>query len=273
MNDESTMDEDMILPDDYVEETTIDTTEESENATEEPEQEEETAEPDEEAEVDEVNEDDNEKPKEEPKKLKVKYLHEEKYLTEDEAIPLIQKGMNHDRLQEQLNALKSDPRLTLFDTLAKENGMTGDQYLQVLNDNIKNNKIQVLAEEKGIDFDIAKELYEAKEAAKPKPKTQLQIEEETRQEKINRENEEFLAHYPNIKAEEIEKEVWEMVKSGDSLLTAYIKNENNKLNERIKILEQNKTNKQKAPVKGVTAHGSQEIAAEDDFLQGFNSIE
>jgi hypothetical protein len=44
------------------------------------------------------------------------------------------------------------------------------------------------------------------------------------------------------------------------------------LRSQLKVYKQNEENAKKAPVKSVTAHGSTETAAEDDFLRGFNSI-
>jgi hypothetical protein len=55
------------------------------------------------------------------------------------------------------------------------------------------------------------------------------------------------------------------------LTTAYVMQQNEELSLRIQMLQQKEKNKQKAPVSGVTTHGSQDPAGEDDFLAGFNS--
>lgn len=264
------MDEDMILPDDFVEaqpeETTETETEKKDETTEEVTETEQTSEEEETSEVEETQ-------KEEPKKLKVKYLHEEKELTEEEAIPLIQKGLNHDRILEQLNTLKADPRLTYFETLAKEQNMTTEQYIQSINDNIKSQKIQAIADSKGWDYDSAKEFYEAKEKATVAETANIQQQKEQEQQKakVEKENAEFLKVYPDVKVNDIPNEVWELVKEGLPLLSAYIKYENAQLQSKLKNLEQKQENKKKAIVRGVTNHGSQEIAVEDDFMTGFNS--
>jgi hypothetical protein len=44
--------------------------------------------------------------------------------------------------------------------------------------------------------------------------------------------------------------------------------ENSQLRTQLSTLKQNQSNAQKAPVGSVTAHGGNEIAAEDDFMRG-----
>jgi hypothetical protein len=48
--------------------------------------------------------------------------------------------------------------------------------------------------------------------------------------------------------------------------------QNKQLQNQIKVLKQNEENAKRAPIGGVSTHGSTEIASEDDFLAGFNSI-
>ena len=67
-----------------------------------------------------------------PAKFKVKFNHEEKELGYDEAVPLIQKGMNYDKLQERLQALESDPRLSYVEKQAERHGLTVTEYLQAV---------------------------------------------------------------------------------------------------------------------------------------------
>ena len=103
------MDEDMILPEGY--EATPSEEPQAENITTDTDNVEQVAEDTTEATdtTQEVQEQ-TEAAKEEARKLKIKFNHQEMELGEDEAIPYIQKGMNYDKLQEQLNSLKSDPR-------------------------------------------------------------------------------------------------------------------------------------------------------------------
>lgn len=63
----------------------------------------------------------------EPYKLKVKYNHEEMEIPENEAIPLIQKGLNYDKLQERLNSIQNDPRLSRYQNVEQVSKLLGYQ--------------------------------------------------------------------------------------------------------------------------------------------------
>jgi hypothetical protein len=51
-----------------------------------------------------------------------------------------------------------------------------------------------------------------------------------------------------------------------------MEHQNNQYKTQLQTLKQNESNAKKAPIGSVTAHGGNEIAGEDDFLAGFNSI-
>jgi hypothetical protein len=104
------MDEDMILPSDFEMpaevETVEDTTPTEETEVEAPETTEEEPEVQETGIID-------------PNfKLKIKYNSEEMELDADRARELAQKGMNYDKVQEKLQALETDPRLSFIEELA-----------------------------------------------------------------------------------------------------------------------------------------------------------
>jgi hypothetical protein len=83
----------------------------------------------------------------------------------------------------------------------------------------------------------------------------------------------FTSKFPDTKAEDIKPETWKEVDEGSSLVDAYTRQENKDLKAKLKVYEQNKSNKSKAPMgQGISTHGSDEVASEDDFMRGFNSI-
>ena len=82
----------------------------------------------------------------------------------------------------------------------------------------------------------------------------------------------FFLKFPDAKNEDITPETWIDYNEGHSLVEAYTRQENRELKAKLKVYTQNETNKLKAPGKGVTTHGSDEVASEDDFMAGFNSI-
>lgn len=257
------MDEDMILPDDF--EATPSEEPQAENIATDTDNVEQVAEDTTEATdtTEEVQEQ-----TEEARKLKIKFNHQEMELGEDEAIPYIQKGMNYDKLQEQLNSLKSDPRLSFVEELARDNNMTVEQYLNAVKESREQQRLNELIQS-NIPEEYARELLESRKFREELQSRQKAQEAES---KRNAEFQDFLETFPNIKAEEIPAEVWQLHQQGTPLKYAYMQHEHSKLQNEIKVLKQNQENKKKAPIGGVTAYGSTETVAEDDFLKGFNSI-
>ena len=99
------------------------------------------------------------------------------------------------------------------------------------------------------------------------------IDNQKKLEATNKGYADFIGEFPDVKSESITQETWEMVNNGMSLVDAYTRQESKELKAKLKIYTQNETNKTKAPIsKGITTHGSDEVASEDDFMAGFNSI-
>lgn len=202
----------------------------------------------------------------EPVKLKIKYNHQEIELGEDEAVPLIQKGMNYDKLQERLNATQADAeKYGKLKQLSELYGMQDDQLLEAL----YNQYYEATAQQNGLTAEQIRkdtELKQKEQALKQKEETLTKSEADKQM------YAKFLETFPNAKPADIKPETWQKVNSGMDLTTAYVLQQNEELQAKIKTMEQNIVNKEKAPVKGVTTHGSTEQAEEDDFLRGFNSI-
>jgi hypothetical protein len=261
------MDEDVILPDDF-EATPSEESEVSNNSTD-AETLEDTAEDTTEAEQStEEAQEQTEAAKEEARKLKIKYNHQDLELGEDEAVPLIQKGMNYDKLQEQLNSLKSDPRLSFVEELANENNMTVEQYLNAVKESREQQRLNELIQQ-NIPEDVAKEILESR-----KFREQLASEKKAKEMESRRaaEFQDFINTFEGVKAEDIPKEVWQLNSQGVPLKYAYMQHEYSKLQNEVKVLKQNNENKKKAPIGGVTAYGSKETVEDDPFMKGFNSI-
>jgi len=256
--------EDMILPDDFQADTTPEEVTET-LETQEPIESTEDTKP-----VEEVSEPVTEQPK-----IKVKYNHEEKELALDEAVPLVQKGMNYDKLQERLQQLETDPRLQFVEDMAQQFNMTVPEYLDAVKAQREEARIQELVEQ-GISQELAQEMLENR-----KFREQFESEKKAKAEeaKKNKEYDEFFEYYRQAngkdfdpKANEIPNSVWEATQNGIPLKFAYMQHENSQLKQQLQTLKQNESNKQKAPVGSVTAHGSTEVAGDDLFMQGFNSI-
>jgi hypothetical protein len=200
--------------------------------------------------------------------LRIKYNKEELELDEEKARELAQKGLNYDKVQERLQALESDPRLSLVEQLAKESNMTVEEWVQAVHQQREQARLNELIEQ-NIPEDIAKEMLENR---KFREQYESKQKEEQARAKQEAEYREFFQTFPDVKADQIPGEVWEAHQKGKSLVDAYTHYENKRLKEQLAVLKQNEENAKRAPVGSVTQHGTTEPAVEDDFLRGFNSI-
>lgn len=207
--------------------------------------------------------------------LKIKYNHEEKEIPIDEAIPLVQKGMNYDKLQERLQQFESDPRLSFVEELAKEQGMDVNEFIDSYRQWQEQEKLNQLVQQ-NIPQELAQEILENRKYRESQKQQEQQKQQEVQKQS---EAQEFFEYFKQANGREydpgsdkIPPEVFEMNAQGVPLKFAYMQHHNNQLQTQLKVLKQNKTNEEKAPIQGVTSHGSTEVAAEDDFLRGFNSI-
>jgi len=251
-------DDDVILPDDYGQEEqseqfeTVDTEEDTK-----PTEETESYEP----------------VTEEPQKIKIKYNHEEREIPVDEAQALVQKGMNYEKAVERARQEAKDAFIAEQGYVWNGNPITTEaDYKNALQEQELMQKYQ----NQNLPEEVISELIEGR-----KFREQLQSETKTKQEeeKANADFQEFFGFFReangrdyNPNNDKIPDQVWQTVSKGVPLKYAYMEHQNQELQGQVKVLKQNKQNEDKAPVQGITTHGSQETAIEDDFLRGFDSI-
>lgn len=206
----------------------------------------------------------------EPQKIKIKYNHEEQEIPLEEAILLAQKGMNYDKLQERLNSMQTDPRLSFVEELASENNMTVDEYLQAVKEQREQQRLNELIQQ-NIPEEIAKEIMESRKFRDEVKSKEKALQEEQQKKQWEENNQKmFKEAFPDVT--DIPQDVLEKYNQGLPLKYAYMEHAYNQAVQKLKIYEQNEKNNGKAPVGSVTSHGGQEIAPEDEFLRGFNSI-
>ena len=276
MNEE----EDMILPDDFVEDTPVDTEEE---VAEEVDTQEST--PAEEVIKTEANNaEEQEKALLSALKGKMQYDHKEvdiEGLTLDDIVNGYQKGLNYDRLQKKYD---DDESLKYLDTKAKELGYkTRNEYISAVQkyeeEQRKQEEERQISEmiNNGVPEDLARKIagldeYKKSLQAKEEELNKV-IEKQKTEEKEEAERIAFIQAYPDVKPEEIPEEVWKAVhEEGKSLLEAYTYEENKKLKQRLGQYEQNESNKATSVVKSVTGTGSVENEPVDAFIEGFDSV-
>lgn len=228
-------------------------------------------------ETEEVKEEVKEKPKEEnvePKEekvdepsqmVKVKYLKEEKEIPMEEAIKYAQIGMNEERLSNkykaELESLAETKRVV--SELAKLNNISESEALRSIADNIERAKLDQIKGDTDIPDEIAKELLEAREI-----KAQLKAKEQ--ESESNKQFTDFIQAYPDVKADSIPDEVWNINKQGVPLKYAYESYLLKQISTENKILKQNATNAAKADIPSTTENQGK-VEVKDDFLTGFDS--
>jgi hypothetical protein len=209
-------------------------------------------------------------------KFKVKFNHEEKELGYDEAVPLIQKGMNYDKLQERLSSLETDPRLAFVEQQAQKHNLSVPEYLQAVKAEEEKAHLNDLLQ-KNIPEDVAKEILEGRKDREDRKQKEADLAEK---EKNDIELSDFLAYFKeaNDRAfdpdkDTIPNEVWEANKNGKPLQFAYMEHYTKQLKSQLKVAKQNEENVKIATIGSVTSHGSTETAVVDDFTKGFDSVE
>ena len=167
--------------------------------------------------------------------------------------------MNHDRIIEKLTT--ANEKLDMFKEIAELHGMDDTQLLDAL----FNQYFENVADRDGIEPTQAKQKYEQSKQAK----TQKMLDK-------------FVSEFKDVKPEDIPDEVWNAVKNGEDLTSAYkshitqntlktkdsemaeLKSKIETLEKQLKVKEQNESTKKKAVVKPVNSLEEKE----DDFLSG-----
>lgn len=207
--------------------------------------------------------------KENPK-VKLKYNHEEKEYSLDEVVPLAQKGMNYDKIQNDLQSLKGSPVFAYVEKIAKANNMTADQVVDAWQKADEQAEINALAQRENVPYEIAERLYKNEQKTN-QLEQMFNTDRQTKaqQEKQNKEYEEFFREYKDIDPKSIPMEVVQYRnETGKSLTDSYRWYENKSLKERIQKLEQNEKNKSRNPVGPTSKYGTNDSV--DPVMIGFD---
>lgn len=163
----------------------------------------------------------------EVKTIKVKYNHEEMELPIDEAVKHIQKGMNYDKVFDQLEQLKGDKALKFLDAQAQKLGKTREQLVDLWDAELRQREVEQYAEENGYSPEVAKKLLEAeqikqREVEKERIANEKAIQEAEKTERNKKQLADFVEKNPSVKVEELPKEVLDdWLEQGIPLLKAY----------------------------------------------------
>lgn len=219
--------------------------------------------------------------KEEPEELfDLKFNKEIRKVSRQEVTELAQKGLNHDRILEQRDHLQQENAellkfkqdneaiIGLLDAAAQKSGTDRNTFLQSVRENayVSQGLSRDAAHERVLREDAEQRLSRTEKADAEKQQAQ-QGQELALQQDIER----FLKLYKDVDPNTIPKEVWDDVRNGETLVSAYGRYENRqlaesnrKLQESINALKQNEKNKQKS-IGSAKTEGKE--TAKDPFLE------
>lgn len=212
---------------------------------------------------------------------KVKYNGESvKVDSIDDLITNFQKGLNYDKKNEQYEALQNSKVEQYVSKKAKELGLTVDEYIEQVEE-YEAEQEKAREEERleemvnnGVPEDIAREVIATSQLRKQlqAKENELKEREEAQNAKHKEEQEyaDFIAAFPDVKAEDIPKEVYEAAQHSN-LTSAYkdwlIKDLQTKLS-----IQQTNSKNAKSAIGSVTESGpTKKNEPIDDFLAGFES--
>ena len=227
-----------------------------------------------------------EKPDEKPQEaaqeelFDLKFNKEIRQVNRQQVTELAQKGLNHDRILEQRDHLQQENAellkfkqdneaiIGLLDAAAQKSGTDRNTFLQSVRENayVSQGLSRDAAHERVLREDAEQRLSRTEKADAEKQQAQ-QGQELARQQDIER----FLKLYKDVDPNTIPKEVWDDVRNGETLVSAYGRYENRqlaesnrKLQESINALKQNEKNKQKS-IGSAKTEGKE--TAKDPFLE------
>lgn len=202
-------------------------------------------------------------------KIKIKYNHEEKELSIDEAAPYVQKGMHYDKIEGTVKEANK---------LAKEMGFTSmNEMISSMRENYINAKVQDLVDD-GVHEAVARKLVtddlkeaESRQAAEEADaEARRAADEQTRIAKARDEDvSAFVKAYPGVTV--LPEEVKAANANGIPLVVAYAQYQARQAQIELQQLKQNQNTASRAPVGGVTKHGGIGDQASDPFMDGFDS--
>lgn len=210
----------------------------------------------------------------------LKFNKEIRKVNRQEVTELAQKGLNHDRILEQRDHLQQENAellkfkqdneaiIGLLDAAARKSGTDRNTFLQSVRENayVSQGLSRDAAHERVLREDAEQRLSRTEKADAEKQQAQ-QGQELARQQDIER----FLKLYKDVDPNTIPKEVWDDVRNGETLVSAYGRYENRqlaesnrKLQESLNALKQNEKNKQKS-IGSAKTEGKE--TAKDPFLE------
>lgn len=212
---------------------------------------------------------------------KVKYNKEPvSFESIDDVVTNVQKGLNYDKLQEKFNNLENSKAMSYIKNKAAELGMSVDEYMDQV-ENYEKEQEKKREQEKleemisnGVPEDIAKEVVATSQLRKElqAEKNKLAKEQKEREEKESKDKEyaDFIKKFPDVKTEDIPKDVFlNAEQNGLTITEAYKEYLIDEQKKQIEILKKQNENKSSS-VGSTTEFGTHENKSTDPFLEGWD---
>lgn len=213
-------------------------------------------------------------------KGKIKYNKEEVEVDSiDNLIENYQKGLNYDKKLQELENLQNSRLEKYAKEKADALGITVDEYMDRVEKYEENqqreqeqNELNELVDS-GMPEALAKELIAGREQRRQLQKELNDIraerEADKKEKEKNQEYQNFLKEFPDVKPDDIPKEVFEEAENS-SLKESYMKWKLKELEKQISISKTNEKNKQSSVGSTTDTGKTKEKHEVDYFLEGFN---
>lgn len=188
----------------------------------------------------------------------LKYMDESKEYKREEVVALAQKGLDYDRIRAERDSIKAErnaakDRENFLQELADDAGMTIDEMI----DGVRANRLlkretdagrpmTELAAKEQIQREKTARTAAAEAEAKEKEPERKEADEPHATNSTPDAVKRFVAAYPNVQAKDIPQSVWDDVRNGADLISAYTKYENAQLRSQIEAMQQNEKNKNRS---------------------------
>ena len=191
-----------------------------------------------------------------PELFTIKNRDETRQVTREELVAMAQKGWDYDKVREERDQLRqyqseANPALELVKSYAQRSGMNVGDYLDfVRKQELINGGMNEQAAEQTVQMEKERAYLDAQKAQiQQYQQQQNSVLEQTRkaQEARQKDFNEFLTKYPKVDPKSIPREVWDAVRNGESLVSAYTMHENARLQAELAAERQNAKNRATAP--------------------------
>lgn len=212
---------------------------------------------------------------------KVKYNGESVKIDNlEDLVTNFQKGLNYDKKNEQFEALQNSKVEQYVSKKAKELGLTVDEYINQVEE-YEQEQERIREQERleemvsnGVPEDVAREVIATSQLRKQLQAKENELKEkeaaQNAKQKEEQEYADFVAAFPDVKADDIPKEVYEAAQHSN-LTSAYKDWLIKDLKTKLSIQETNSKNA-KSSIGSVTESGpTKKEEPIDEFLEGFYS--